>query len=81
MRMRGLWRTSRWDMLEVESQLPAIDSAGRMPASQTKGNVNPCQSEDWRYRSEDKIEGQSKAPGARASGWRLVMGLGVLSLA
>ncbi len=47
--------------------------------AQTKGNVNPCQSEDWRYRSKDKIEGQSKTRGE--SGQGSIVGRTMLSLA
>jgi hypothetical protein len=46
---------------------------------QTKGNINPCQSEDWRYRSKDKIEDRSET-GGESSGrtsivWRAMLGL------
>ena len=46
---------------------------------QTKGNNDPCQSEDWRYKSKDKIEGRSET-GGESSGrdsivWRAMLGL------
>lgn len=46
---------------------------------QTKGNINPCQSEDWRYKSKVKIEGQSKTGGGSSGQssivWRAMLGL------
>jgi hypothetical protein len=41
---------------------------------QTKSNSGPCQSEDWRYKSKVKIEGQSKTAGESSGQSSIVWG-------